>query len=284
MTSAKFATFWHGNRPTNYELLCWTSFGFYGAELTVFTYEDSLIPTGNWKIGDASKILSKNELFENTRNPGSFAGFSNLFRYHLLLNGEFIWVDSDILLLRKPDRLPKWLYASEETMFINGAVLGFPPASGIPEKLIEAASKVDKNSFLWGELGPRLLTKTLVKSGKLTCKAPSQMIYPLPASDIWKIFDPNHKSEVQDNLKKATFLHLWNEMFRNFKTLKISQPPNGSYAAEQFEQLMKGITLDWPVNFPCEDFNRMVLLSQSKTRIRRILEAWSPRFLRAMRK
>ena len=69
------------------EQLSISSFLHNGHDYHLYVYDDlKYIPAGT-VVMDASEILPSSRIFQYKQRP-SYAGFSNFFRYKLLLNGE----------------------------------------------------------------------------------------------------------------------------------------------------------------------------------------------------
>ena len=92
---------WIGADLTNLEKLCIQSFIDNGHEFHLHTYADiGGIPAGA-VVKDANEILPADKIFKY--NTGSYAGFSNWFRYALIAKHGGFWVDMDEICIRSFD-------------------------------------------------------------------------------------------------------------------------------------------------------------------------------------
>ena len=89
---------WIGADFSSVEKLCAQSFLDHGHEFHLYTYDDiGGVPDGA-VIKDANEILPKNEIYRN--QGGSFANFSDWFRYALLNKYGNFWVDMDVVCIK----------------------------------------------------------------------------------------------------------------------------------------------------------------------------------------
>jgi len=96
---------WIGERLSTLERLSIASFRANGHPVHLYTYGPVAgVPEGT-EIRDAAEVLTRDLIFRNPPGfgEGSFAGFSNLFRYKLLLDRGGIWCDCDVVCLRPFD-------------------------------------------------------------------------------------------------------------------------------------------------------------------------------------
>ena len=93
---------WIGAELSVMEQLSIASFLRNGHEYHLYTYAElANVPAGT-VIRDANEILPAAAIFQYKDRP-SYAGFSNFFRYKLLLERGGWWVDSDLVCLRPFD-------------------------------------------------------------------------------------------------------------------------------------------------------------------------------------
>lgn len=95
----KLASFWTGAPLGVIEQLSALSFLAVGHELIVYSTGplEGLPPGVEWR--DASEILSTQRIITH-RKSGSAALYSDLFRYALLSQTDYVWVDLDVIALR----------------------------------------------------------------------------------------------------------------------------------------------------------------------------------------
>ena len=87
-------TLWHGGALSVFEELSLTSFVRCGHEVELYSYDDVSVPHGV-RLCDASEIMPLSEVYSYPHGiaTGSFAAFSNLFRFKLLHRKGGIWSD-----------------------------------------------------------------------------------------------------------------------------------------------------------------------------------------------
>ena len=110
----EFASFWHGTlNPFAYA--CLASFAQAGASLRVFSYDPRLDLPPGVRLEDASAICPDQSLTRRFIANGkpSIATFADMFRYRMIRDRGYCWVDTDILCLtqagvrqRRRDLLP----------------------------------------------------------------------------------------------------------------------------------------------------------------------------------
>src|SRR4051812_44012710 len=94
------------------EQLAIRSFLHHGHEFRLYTYQPvENLPPGTVEL-DAAEILPASAIFESASHK-TFAGFSNFFRYKLLLEKGGWWVDSDVVCLVPFDFPTPYVFAQE---------------------------------------------------------------------------------------------------------------------------------------------------------------------------
>src|SRR6185312_16640543 len=96
---------------------------------------------------------------------GSLAGFSNFFRYKLLLENGGWWVDMDTVCLRPFHSFaPEYVVSTEMyagAPVIDIAALKAPPGSPLADYAWTVCQSKDPKALRWGETGPRLLAEAV---------------------------------------------------------------------------------------------------------------------------
>lgn len=250
---------WISGSLSKIEQLCISSFLFHGHEFHLYTYNDiPNIPKGT-TIKDANEIISEKHVFKY--NNGSYAIFSDWFRWKLLLvKGDF-WVDTDIICV-KPFNFDtnQIIFGLQEGLMAGIAVLGFPKnhelckfLEGVcsnPHQLLPYDSKFwklskifrriknsDRSNIGWGEAGgPVGFTNALKMHSLLEQAKEFTYFYPIHYSNFQTIFNETLGDDI--NLFSTTYaIHFWNEMLR---TRKEKYDKNGIYSEKSlFEQLKK---------------------------------------------
>ena len=227
------ATFWHGDPLSNFERLSLTSFVDAGYRVALYSYIELEVPAGV-ELRDARSVLPTESLFDNPAVPGSFALFANWFRYQLLNNTTYTWVDTDVVLLDRqiPD-LP-YIFGWEDERFINSEVLRLPADSPLLRSLLTAARELEypeARQVKWGTFGPKLLTRAVHEHELVGYALPVPALYPINYADVWRLFDPKSLGWCRSTVEGAVALHMWNAMFSKLG-IKSKVPPKGSYIRE----------------------------------------------------
>ena len=203
------ATLWIGNALSALEYMCLKSLVVNGMRPVLYSYEAvKNVPPGV-RCKDAEKILPRSRIFKN-KERDSFAPFADVFRYQMLRETKFYWVDADVLALKKFDFRNDYFLAWHPPVVASG-VLSLPRESSVLEDLIAACEKpnvelpwlrataraslqdqADKNGGVLPELlpykalGPIALTWLLEKHGESHHVLPQQSHYGLWPREILK--------------------------------------------------------------------------------------------------
>ncbi len=228
---------WIGKEITNYEKASLLSFADKGINVNFFTYDKNLEAPSEVNMLDANDVISKDRVFENFIEKGSFAAFSNIFRYKLLTMMDTIWVDTDMILLKK--YLPKgeYILTLEDKTIINGAILKIPKDSPMLHYLYTEATSVNPKDIRWGMLGPRLLTKAVETFQLREHVYEKEFFYPIHFNQIKDLFNPSKIEKIKVLVENSFTLHMWNQGIRNLGIDKNLNPPSGSYMHEVMTNL-----------------------------------------------
>ena len=226
-----FNMFWHGDKLSPLEITCIKSFLNYGHKVRVFTYHKVKLPEGVINE-DASQILPENQLFIFDNSP---SGFSNIFRYKLLLEQGGWWVDTDVLCLHREIPACDYFWAEQAPGEINGAVLKFPVGDPRLKYLLEQSVKRSKYLQVWGQLGPHLLTEVLSEDLPSNHIGKTELVYPIQNNAIHYLWLPEFYEMVEKRCSKAIFLHMWHAMFHRMGIDLECAPPEGSYLRALYE-------------------------------------------------
>ena len=220
---------------------CLQSFVMRGHEVHLHTYaEIEDIPEGITKV-DANQIIPANKIIKHNKT-GSYALFSDIFRYELMRKVEGIYVDCDVYCL-KPLTIPEhgYVLGFEDDNWINGAVLRIPADSELLKKLLNAAYdpqfvppwysssrqfrlKTKKALGIgtsiadmpWGVIGPKAITYYVKQLGLKNNIQPLDIFYPVHYQCISQLCDP--ALTIDDiTTSRTTCIHLYNEMLKGIK-------------------------------------------------------------------
>lgn len=231
---------WIGPELSIMEQLSIASFLANGHDYHLYVYDDvKCIPAGT-EVKDANPILPSSDIFQYTGRP-SYAGFSNFFRYKLLLERGGWWADTDIVCLKPFDFIEDYIFASETSKgaeVVNSGLLKAPIGSEVMSWAWEICKTKKPERLVWGETGPKLLGEAVRKFGMGEYTKPHHVFCPLGFFEWQKVLEPQHAEEIGD-LSYA--IHLWNEKWRAAGQDKNAQyPENCLYEKLKRRYLLSG--------------------------------------------
>ena len=195
------------------EQLSIASFLAHGHEYHLYCYGAvANVPRGA-VLKSAEEILPEAAIFQYRQHP-SYAGFSNFFRYRLLLEKGGWWVDTDVVCLKPFEFDPPYVFATERIQggeVAASAVIRVPRGSEIMAFNWRICfSCPDPGAAAWGQFGPRLMARAISRFGFDSYLQSADVFCPL-AYDEWQA--TLHPPKL--TFGKATrAVHLWNEMWR----------------------------------------------------------------------
>ena len=162
---------WYGDKLSDLEILSINSFlKYHTFHLYIYTPISNihLIKSENFKILDGNNILNLNKLKLNY----NILPFSDLFRYKLLYIKGGIWVDLDMICLKKFNFKEKYIFSSERTIQ-QGAYRNrnhlYVPNIGV--------LKAPKKSKFYKELYDKCLNKLKINSNLMFMNILKKQIY-----------------------------------------------------------------------------------------------------------
>ncbi len=238
--------FWAYGPFSQLESLSASSFVKLGYDVVIWTYGDLPNAPPGATVADARSIFPEDRVF--TYKNGSYAAFSNLFRYAVLHREGGLYVDTDVIALRPPEALPKhpflvaersdfpmkrWKRRLRRTLsgrapfILNPNVIFNPtPQPGnIVDLALAVSERYPPDAMEWGDIGPTLLTALHKALSRVTF----EVMPPDFANGIdwWEcpapLLAPGGCIPPQ-----ATFLHCFNEMWRRGGVDKNAPYPAGS--------------------------------------------------------
>ena len=204
---------WIGDDLTNLEKLCIQSFLDHGHKFHLYTYTNiGGIPAGAM-IKDGNEILPESAIFRN--RGGSVAGFSDWFRYALLVKRGGIWMDMDMVCIRAFDFDDEILLVNVGEGLLTTAVIGMPPNHSMMvalEKSCREHKKREGSKF--GEVGgPVVITRFIDQFGLRKYAKPYTHFVPLEPNQCFHLFNATfagNKTIYEDTYS----IHFSNEMLR----------------------------------------------------------------------
>ena len=224
---------WVGSELSVMEQLSIASFLRNGHEYQLYVYEDvKNIPFGT-TIKDGNEILPASRIFQY-KQQASYAGFSNFFRYKLVLERGGWWVDTDTICLKPFDFESEYVFSSEFAMgeeFINSGIFKAPAGSDVMSYAWRVCETKDPKAIVWGETGPRLMAAAVREFSLERYKQSAEVFCPIGYADWHKVLEP----EAELRLSERTYaIHLWNERWR-----AAGQDKNASYSDDCLYESLK---------------------------------------------
>lgn len=220
---------WIGEELGKMEVLSIRSFLSHGHEYHLYLYDNvKNIPDGV-TIKNAEEIIPRDKIFYIAN---SYAGFSNTFRYKLLLEKAGFWVDTDVVCLKPFLFDTPYILATErvkknsQEVKIASCVLGVVETNTeLMDFCLEKASQVDLNNYQWGMIGPNLVTRAVNE-----LKLQSYIYSPNAFCPIdWWDWSLYVKPGIQLKTDHPYALHLWHQAWKVHGVDKNLSFPNTLY-------------------------------------------------------
>ena len=264
--------YWYGPELGPLERACLISMIECGHSVTLFSHEPvARVPEGV-ETQDARDITGERPIlmfrkYERKKGIVSPTLFSDLFRYHMIKQMDWIWLDLDAYLLR-PIRLPNlngYLFAWESKDNIANGVLKLPQHSPTLRDLLSftedeypippfyslrrrtklhyqrmRGKPVHVSMQPWGTWGPKALTYFLQKNQETGHALHSRLLFPIQWKDANQFFLPRNQIKDMNNeyLKNALSVHIFGTIIRE----KVQQKggwnniPKDCYLRELIQQ------------------------------------------------
>ena len=206
---------WIGNVLSSMEMLTIKSFIANGHAFYLWLYDSPNIEKiDNLFIMDASDIISREFVFSYKEKnafghgKGSYAGFSDIFRYKLLYEYGGWWVDMDITCLKPFDFEQEYVFRAHHELDVVGNVLKCPRGSDLMKAAYEeAVTAVTADNTDWHK-PIEILNKYI-----LQFDLREFILADLSYSDDWRIISKLIKSRWKYN-SDYYFIHWMNEEWR----------------------------------------------------------------------
>ena len=252
------SSLWIGGSLSFLERVCLKSFADRGHPTKLYAYEEiSGVPAGV-EVVDARQILDQDAII-NHGASGLPGPHSDKFRYHLLMQTDEIWVDTDAYCHAN---FPKseYLFASHWRNIMANGVLRLPKSSqtlqdlisftstdypDLPEDFLfknkrlqsEYLSRKDTSNPMhvsemnWEIWGPHPLTYYLRMNDELKFATERSVLYPFDGSDA-RVF-LRSTEEVENDLSEICIsVHLFGSAVRGLLANSDGLPPKDSYLSD----------------------------------------------------
>lgn len=242
--------------PMSYvEVLCAQSFVDAGHHVKLFHYGEVPNAPDSVEMVHGDTILKPEKMHRHGKT-GSYALFSDVFRYHLLKKCDrMIWADLDAYCVKTFQTETGHFYAWASRHLINGGVLGMPPDSdalgqllemtedehGIPEwypqeekdrlqAAADAGEPVNVADLPWGVWGPAALTHYLHKTGEAKHALPIAGLYPVSFKHRRQLMKTATTEKILGLIGPDTYsVHFYGRRVREYLTSIGGHPQEGSY-------------------------------------------------------
>ncbi len=218
---------WVGARLSAMERLSIASFLHRKHKYNLYTYGPvEGLPAGA-VLRDASEILPESMIFQYRAHP-SYAGFSNYFRYKLLLERGGWWADTDTVCIRPFNFSEPYVFSSQNggdgSVISAASPIKAPAGSPALAYAWEFCRSRNPQELAWGETGPYLVADMLRRFDLEGYRQPRDVFCPVGPHDWQRLADPQARWHF-DVATRA--VHLWNELWRRQGWDKDREYPPG---------------------------------------------------------
>jgi mannosyltransferase OCH1-like enzyme len=229
---------WIGSALSAMERMSINSFLVNGHEYHLYVYDDvKQVPDGA-VIKDGNEILPSSMIFLY-RDYASYSGFSNFFRYKLLLDKGGWWADTDLICLKPFDFQEEHVFASEiihDEVLITSGVIKAPADSRAMQYAWQVCQTKNPQQLVWGETGPKLMAEIVREFSLEAYVKPSTVFCPLSVLDWHQVREPDGDFRFAETTHA---IHLWNEAWR-----RTGYDKNRSYHPDCLYEKLKRKYLD----------------------------------------
>jgi Glycosyltransferase sugar-binding region containing DXD motif/Alpha 1,4-glycosyltransferase conserved region len=209
---------WIGTSLSTLEKLSIQSFMDHGHAFHLYAYQNLPDRPAGAVLRDANDILPSSQIFQY-RDRKSFAAFSNVFRYKLLLERGGWWADTDVVCLRPLDLADEHVFVSETVEWrgatgpqtvVASCLIKAPSGSPAMALALSRCLAKDRATLRWGEIGPRLVGEAVEANGLQRFVRPPAAFCPIGYGAWRQLIDATPPSLPSE----AYAVHFWNEMWR----------------------------------------------------------------------
>ena len=229
---------WVGDRLSTMERLSIASFLRNGHEFHLYVYGNPAgVPPGTVLL-DGNDILPSSRIFMYSRQA-TYAGFSNYFRYRLLLERGGWWVDLDTVCLKPFDFAEAYVFSSEVNEgepHINCGMVKCPAGSPLMSYLWGETDRLEPSALTWGQCGPQLMQRGVEMFSLESFVQPPSVFCPISHHDWRRLLEP---AVAWDFGVETRAVHLWHEMWRRSQLDK-----DAAYDPTCLYETLKGRFLD----------------------------------------
>lgn len=215
---------WLGDRLTPMELLTIRSFQAQGHRFTLWRYAPLATPLPEGTVvRDAAEIIPREDVFcyRWGASRGSYAGFSDLFRYRLLELCGGWWTDMDVVCLRPFEFSDPFVFRAHSALLVTGNIIKAPRGAALMEACyLEARQTVTSHNRDWS-LPMRILARH-VRRLELTRHIQPPEVFAGDETVRWLV-------EPRSRPPASAYAVHWCQEWTRRRRFDKAHPPRGSF-------------------------------------------------------
>ena len=199
---------WVG-KLTDMEKLCMRSFLHHGFKYDLYTYAPIWDVPAGVNVLDANAIIPREQAFLTARVLGgkTWAGFSDIFRYKMLMMKGGWWIDSDFVCLKPFDFDSDYIFTGTGTSISPGFVK-VPQNDPMIKWVYEQAAPIYGPDMQWGSISG-LIEVGVRKFDLYNYKINPDWFFPVGMAEL------TAKGFKSNKVDEAYAVHMWNEIWRD---------------------------------------------------------------------
>lgn len=229
---------WLGGALGPLSAACLASFVRHGHRVVLYCYDmPKDVPSGV-ELADAAAIVPSSRIAKHKKS-GSYAPFSDLFRYELQRRDLGMWIDCDVYCVRAFTFEQPYVFGWKTRDALGNAVLRLPSGSKLTSDLIAlfdkrstiypwlsrdeqkrwlerkwAGESFDWTDLPWAVTGPSALTYLVRELGLTRHALRQSVLYPFPLRDAAQLL--RTEADLMPYIAPETRgIHLWNDALRH---------------------------------------------------------------------
>ncbi|NOD31416.1 hypothetical protein GS610_07700 [Ruegeria sp. HKCCD6228] len=251
--SPTIASFWFGSDLSWLEQLCLQSFLDHGHRFVLYVaHEVKGIPAGV-ETRPASDVFWPPPFVVKAEDRQGVAVFSDIFRLHLMRQGEMIWVDLDAYCVRAFEFSTDFVFGRSRRGDFPTGVLRLPTRSATLEQMLEFVMSSNPSqpwrgrrlqrhnrertargerwgieALPWASSGPKAFGHFLRRTAEDRHAMAAETFYPLAQEELWKLHDPRiATNEIETEAVHS--VHIYGHQKKLMANRMAGLPVSGSY-------------------------------------------------------
>lgn len=241
---------WIGDRLSLLEQLSVKSFMSNGHEYHLYIYDHvKNIPSGV-VIKNANEIISKKDVYQSEfliKNKLTYCGFSDYFRFKLLLDKGGFWTDLDVICLKHFDFKDDYIFCQDKSQGmtkIDTSIIKCPKNNNMIKEIYEYIKKnpiktTEKGKIIpfLGKMVYKYKLEKYAKKVNVFCSLPYTQLPKL----VYKGFD------IKD-YENSYSVHVWNQMTDYLKEGLLNSEKRDSFENKLFSKSIIDKNKKYPSN------------------------------------